>query len=97
MELVGIWFILKPRLCEKDIKDFFKSNFYIYALHNPILIPITNLVIFRFLSKITVFCGIGVVITKIVQLIIIVILSSVARFIVIKTIPKLDEYLVGGR
>ena len=97
MELVGIWFIFKPRYCEKEIKDFFKSNFYIYALHNPILIPITNLVIFRFLSKITVFCGIGVVITKIIQLLIIVILSSVARFIVIKTIPKLDEYLAGGR
>ena len=61
------------------------------------LIPITNLVVVRFLSKHITFCGIGVVFIKIVQLAIIVIASCIARFLVIKIIPKLDEYLAGGR
>lgn len=97
IELIGIWFILKPRFCEKEIKDFFKSNFYIFSLHNPILIPITNLVIVRYLSKIVTLCGMSALIVKIIQLITIVLISSVARFIVIKTVPKIDEYLAGGR
>ena len=68
-----------------------------FALHNPVLIPITNLIIVRFLSKIVTLCGITVFIIKIMQIITIVLISCIIRFLVIKTIPKLDEWLTGGR
>lgn len=97
IELIGIWFILKPKFCEKDIKEFFKSNFYIYSLHNPVLIPITNMIIVRYLSKIVTLCGITTVITKLIQIAIIVLISCIIRFLTIRIIPKLDECLTGGR
>ena len=97
MELIGIWFIFKPKFCEKDIKEFFKSNFYIFSLHNPVLIPITNMIIVRYLSKIVTLCGITTVITKLIQIAIIVLISCIIRLLTVKIIPKLDEYLTGGR
>ena len=97
IEIMAIWFILKPKFCKAEIKEFFRSNFYMFALHNPVLIPITNLIIVRFLSKIVTLCGITVFIIKIMQIITIVLISCIIRFLVIKTIPKLDEWLTGGR
>lgn len=97
IEIIAIWFILKPKFCEKEIREFFKSNFYIFALHNPILIPITNSIMFKYIFKGITLIGTVTVIVKIVQLCIIILISCSIRFIIVKLIPKLDKYLTGGR
>lgn len=96
IELIGIWFLLKPSLCYKDIPELFKCNFYIFALHNPILIPKTQIYIVKLFSNVL-FSGIGVIVIKILQLLIIILVCTILRFIICKILPTMDKYLTGGR
>ena len=96
IELVGLWFIFKPKIFSKNIPEFFRCNFYIFALHNPILIPITQFFIRLFFQNVT-FCGIGVIVVKIIQIIIIVLICAIIRFIIRKLSPFIDKCLTGGR
>ena len=96
VELVGFWFILKPSLCNKSIPNFFKCNFYVFALHNPILIPKTQEFIIRFFSGKT-FCGMEVIFIKIIQIMVIVLICAIIRYIICKLVPFVDKYLTGGR
>jgi len=97
IELIGIWFVLKPSLCKWDIPGFLNCNFYIFALHNPILIPQTQKYIDMFLNNHSVF-GLEMVAIKVFQIIIIVIISILIKFIASKVLSeKANYYLTGGR
>ena len=97
IDIIGLWFILKPKLCSKEIPDFFNCGFYIYALHNPVLIPITSKIIELILGNHVVIC-IEVLLIKIIQICIIVIICAVGRKISSKMFPeKFYYYLTGGR
>lgn len=97
IDLIGIWLILKPRFCNKKIPDFFNCGFFIFALHNPILIPKTSEMIKLLLDNKTVF-GIEVISIKIIQIFLIVIVSAIIRKISSKIFSnELNYYLTGGR
>lgn len=97
IDLIGIWFILKPKLCNKQIPDFLNCGFFIFALHNPILIPKTSEIIKLLLDNKTIF-GIEVILIKFVQIFVIVIISALIRKISSKIFSnEFNYYLTGGR
>ena len=97
IEIVGIWFVLKPSICKRAMPEVINCTFYIYALHNPVLVPLTQKVINFFLRNSFV-CGFGMIIIKLMQIIAIVLISSIVKFIIVKFLPKnVDSYLTGGR
>lgn len=97
IELVGIWFVLKPSSCEKDIPRLLCCNFYIFALHNPILLPRTQSILNTFVNHHTV-VGVEMVVIKVIQVAIVVVISMLVKLIVSKCLPKkINYYLTGGR
>ena len=97
IDVIGIWFILKPRFCSKNIPDFLNCGFYIYALHNPVLIPITGKIIGILLNNRSIF-SIEVILIKIIQISIIVIVSAIIKKIASKIFSEeFNYYLTGGR
>ena len=97
VELIGIWFILKPNLFKKNIPKILNCNFYIFALHNPILIPKTRELLKLILQNHTVF-GLEVVLIKIIQIIVVVLASIIIKFLVRQIFSeKINYYLTGGR
>lgn len=97
ISIIGLWFILKPKLCSKKIPDFLDCGFYIYVLHNPVLIPITSKIIELILGDCVVIC-VEALLIKIIQICIIVIICAVGRKISSKIFPeKFYYYLTGGR
>lgn len=95
--LIGIWFILKPKFCKKKIPEFLNCGFYIYALHNPVLIPITSKIIELLLNGGMV-CGIEIILIKIIQLCSIVLISAIAKKVASRVFSsEFNYYLTGGR
>ena len=97
IEIFGIWFIFKPSMCKKSMPKIIDCTFYIYALHNPVLVPLTQKVINVFLRNNYIY-GFEMIVIKLIQIIAVVMISSFIKFMVIKLLPKkVDSYLTGGR
>lgn len=97
IDIIGLWFILKPRACSRKIPEFLNCGFYIYALHNPVLIPITSKIIELILGNSVVF-SFEALFIKIIQICMIVIICAVARKISSLIFSeKFYYYLTGGR
>lgn len=97
IDLIAIWFILKPQFCGRKIPNLLNCGFYIYALHNPILIPITSKIIELLMRSQTVF-GIEAVFIKVVQIISVIFIAAIAKKVADKILPsKVSYYLTGGR
>lgn len=97
IDIIGLWFILKPRFCSKEISDFLDCGFYMYALHNPVVIPITKKIIEILLNNKTI-CGIELVLIKIIQMCMVVIISGIIKKISSKVFStEVNYYLTGGR
>lgn len=97
VELLGIWLMLKPSVFKRTIPMFLSCEFYVFALHNPILIPKTKQWLISVLGN-TKLSGIEVVFVKTFQILLILLLSCVIRFLIRKLLPKIvDQNLTGGR
>lgn len=97
IELLGFWFVLKPQWFKKTIPSFLSCEFYMYALHNPILIPRTKTFLIDLTKHLTL-SGMEVLFFKIVQVLIIFVICCLVRFAICKFLPKaVDRNLTGGR
>lgn len=97
IELVGLWFVLKPHWFKKTIPSFISCEFYMYALHNPILVPKTRVFLTNLTEHLTL-SGIEVLFFKIVQVLMIFVICCLVRFAICKFLPKaVDRHLTGGR
>lgn len=97
IELVGMWLVLKPSIFKKTIPTFLSCEFYVFALHNPILIPKTKQWLVNLLNNIKL-SGVEVVFIKTFQLLIILLISCLIRLLIRKLLPKIvDQQLTGGR
>ena len=97
ISIIGFWLILKPRFCSKNLPDFLNCGFFMFALHQPVLIPITNKFITLIIKNHSVI-GTEVVLIKIIQLCAIIIISGVARKLASLIFSKnINYYLTGGR
>ena len=97
IELIGFWFVLKPSVCKKAIPKFLDCSFYIFVLHGPILLPHTKAIILNLLDGATV-TGYEVIFIKTLQLLAVLVLSAVIKFLSSKIFSKpVNYYLTGGR
>ena len=92
---VGVWIAIKDSWFKK-IPDIIKSNFYIYASHQQILIPIISYVSVK-ISKDFVVSGITMILLKIIQVTLVVVICFAIRAFLRKKMPRLDRILTGGR
>ena len=97
MELIGVWFVLNPSWFLNPIPHYISCEFYMFALHNPILIPKTKQLAIYLLDNIAL-SGIEVICIKILQIVLIVLISCLVKFIICKLLSgKVDKILTGGR
>ncbi len=97
IELIGIWLLLKSFWFKKDIPKILNCNFYIFALHNPVLIPRTRELIVGILKNGTV-SGLEVIYIKINQIIAIVLICVIIKLLANQIFSsKVNYYLTGGR
>ncbi len=97
IELLGIWFVLKSSWFTKAIPYYISCEFYMFALHNPILIPKTKSFFIRVLNNAEL-CGLEIIFIKILQIAFIFLVSCLFKFLICKLLPrKVNELLTGGR
>lgn len=97
LEIIGTWFVLKPSLFKKTIPLFLSCEFYIFALHNPILIPKTKQLLIGIVENEKLSGG-EVVAVKMLQLLAILLICCLVRLAICKLFPKIvDKSLTGGR
>ena len=97
IELIGIWLILKPSFCKKEIPKYIDCAFYVYALHNPVLIPVTNKLYQSIINNYSI-SGLRIISIKIIQIITILVICVVIKYILLNYLPsKLNKYLTGER
>ena len=97
IELIGFWFLLPPNLFESKVPSYYACSFYIYALHNPVFIPIVYNNLLPILKKMEI-NGIEIVFIKIIILLLVVIFSYITYLLAQKIFSKkVCTYLTGGR
>ena len=97
LEVVAIWLILNGKLFNKKPSKFLNSSFYIYAMHQPILIPIVNKIIVIALRNVTI-TGYQFVLVKLLGMTIIAIISYLVYLLVQRFCPKKIKFIfTGGR
>ena len=89
--------IFKTTFSKKELPKFLNCSFFVYALHGPILIPITRKIIFKFLKD-SYICGVELIILKLFQILLILACSYIIK-IICKFIFSKKKYdgLSGGR
>ncbi|WP_269450628.1 acyltransferase family protein [Varibaculum cambriense] len=75
LQLIGIWLLLDPSWLKKDMPKFFDCAFYIFALHQPIIIPLFNTLIIYPLNSLAPFANLTIVLLKLVELIFVIAVS----------------------
>ena len=97
IELIGFWFVFKPSICKKMLPKFLDCGFYVFVLHGPILLPHTKTIIVKLLDGVAI-AGYEVILVKIVQLLLVLLLSALIKFLSSKILSKpINYYLTGGR
>lgn len=97
ISMIGLWFILKPKLFSKKLPDFLNCSFFLFALHKPILKPLTYQITKFILGNNAIFC-LEALLIRSIELIIIFLFSAIIRKISSKIFfKKFYYYLTGGR
>lgn len=95
--VVGSWLLLNVKYFEKNIPKIYSCSFYIYAMHQPMLVMSTNIIINKLFNGIPVNGYEGLLI-KIIQVLIIVVSAYVTKNVFRRIMPsKLYECFSGGR
>ena len=66
LQLTAFWSMLNPSWFKADMPKFFDCAFYIFALHQPILIPLFNTCVICFLNPLAPFANFTIVLLKLV-------------------------------
>lgn len=94
---IGLWFIAKSDLFKKKTPRFMKGTFFMYAMHQPILIPIISKIT-RIIIKNTNILGYQFILIRVIDVFLILIISWMTSIILKKILPKkLYFALSGGR
>lgn len=98
LQLVGMWLILKSSWLTKDMPKFFNCAFYVFALHNPVLIPGFELFILPLLNPFGPFNDLETFALKLFQILAIVVASWALKLLFDRIFPaKFSKMFTGGR
>ena len=99
IELVGLWLLVKADWFTKETPKVFSCSFYIYALHNQVLIPLYREYSQRILYSLDIsVSGAQMILVKIIELFTIVIICLGLKFLAkIIFSDKIYYGLTGGR
>lgn len=94
---VGLWITLKSNIFRKKTPKFMACSFFMYAMHQPILIPIVSRTT-KIVIKNSTILGYQFIIIKLTSVLIILIISWLTYILLKKLLPqKLFSILSGGR
>ena len=95
--LCGMWFIVRNTLFSKEVPRIFDAEFFVFILHQQILLPVVRAVIIKILP-ITTMNGIEMIAIKLVTLIFVVLAAFLIRWVMEKLLPKkIFNLFSGGR
>ncbi len=95
--LIGFWFLFKNTLFIKKQPKIFDAEFFIFILHQPIMLPIIRIIIQKVLP-ISAMNGFEMIIIKLITLTLVVVFSYLLRWGLVKILPrKVFNLLSGGR
>lgn len=95
--IVGLWFFIKPKWLKKDNLLLFGTSFYIFAMHQQLILP-NYYKIIKFIWNGYTFNGYEIVFIKLMELAVVIVASLIVKYI-FKFIfsEKFNNYLTGGR
>ena len=98
LQLIGMWLLLKSTWLTKDMPKFFDCAFYVFALHNPILIPEFELLILPLFSIFVPFNDLEILTLKLLEIVSIVLASWALKLLFDRIFPaKFSKMFTGGR
>ena len=97
IELVGVWLLVRSKHFTRKPPAFYSAGFYIFALHNPILVPMFNDYT-RSILKDVPLDGFTLLLLKLLAIVVIVLISILAKYICERIFSRpISAALTGGR
>ena len=96
IEVVCIWLIIPSSIFKSKPKQYVKTSFIIYAMHQPILLPIVNKIVLMVIGNVSL-SGYQFIVTKFVVLLLIVLITWAIQFVIQKLPKNVNLLFTGGR